>query len=124
MTKKILLVLTDKDKSRLLQLTFRDEGYYVDVASTTDSAIELGKKNEYFAAFLNVKDEDIDGARICKAVKSANSKSRVIAMTSFNALYGNDDYKKAGYDASFPMPLDTHDLIRVVRNAIAGKALF
>ncbi len=124
MAENILVVIPDRDKCKLLQLTFRDEGYFVDTAFSTDSGLELGQKNNYYAVFLDIQDNIVDGKAICQVIKEHNPKTRVIAMTSFNTVYGCEECKSAGYDSFFPMPYDTRDLIRVVRNAIAGKAIF
>ncbi len=124
MAENILVVIPDRDKCRILQLTFRDEGYLVDTAFTTESAVELGQKNNYYAVFLDVQDNNIDSEKVCHVIKDHNPKTRVIAMTSFETVYSSEECKSAGYDSYFPMPYDTRDLIRVVRNAIAGKAIF
>ena len=124
MENKILLVEANQLTSNILKLALRDFGYFVDVANTEEKALELGKKGEYFAILVNVKIPGIDGYKICQKIKEVKKKSKLIAMTGYDAIYGSEKCINAGFNNFFPKPLDTLDLIRISRDAIERKSIW
>jgi len=124
MENKILLVEGNKITSNILKFALRDFGYFVDVANTEEKALELGKKGDYFAILVDVKIPGVDGYKICYEIKRFRKKSKLIAMTGYDAIYGSDKCINAGFNNFFPKPVDTLDLIRISRNAIERKSIW
>ncbi len=106
MENKILIVEANQLTSNILKLAFRDFGYFVDVATTEEMALEMGKQGEYFAILVDVKIPGIDGYRICHEIKQVKKKSKLIAMTGYDAIYGSEECIKAGFNNFFPKPID------------------
>ena len=124
MENKILLVEANQVTSNILKIAFRDFGYFVDVANTEEQAIELGKRGEYFAILVDVKIPGIDGYKICQQIKGLRKKSKIIAMTGYDAIYGSEKCINAGFNNFFPKPIHTMDLIRISRDAIERKSIW
>lgn len=102
-------------------MAFRDEGYAIDIANTTENAIQLGTVGEYMAVLIDLQEKTFDAFRICAEIKAKRFKSRIIAMTGFNGIYGCEECYKAGFSGFFAKPCDVQDLIHVARDAVLGK---
>jgi len=124
MENKVLIVEANKITGNILKLAFKDFGYFVDVANTEENAHELCIKCEYFAILIDVKIPGIDGYKLCQEIKQVKRRSKLIAMTGYDAIYGSEKCIKAGFNNFFPKPLDTSNLIRISRDTIERESIW
>lgn len=124
MDNKVLVVEANKEIGQILKLALRDSGYAVDLASSEQSAIDLGKANNYYAVLIDTKIPGVDGFKICTEIKRIQEKCKLIAMTGFDAIYGSEKCESAGFNNYFPKPFNTNDLIRVSRDAISRHSIW
>jgi two-component system copper resistance phosphate regulon response regulator CusR len=90
-----ILVIEDEPKiANSLKSGLSENGYYVDVAYTGDTGLNLFKENNYSLVLLDINLPVINGYELCRIFRAANSAIPIIILTSLVEL----DDKIKGYD--------------------------
>ena len=97
---RLLLVEDDPTISRSASQYLRGAGFAVDAALTGESALTLADTNTYDAVVLDLRLPGIDGFEVCRRMRRAGSRTRIIMATARDALddriegldLGADDY--------------------------------
>ena len=117
----LLIVINDVKIKEILKMAFRDEGYDVDFANNAEYAVQLGTTHDYMAILIDLQEKSFNALQICNEIRAKKTKTRIIAMTGYNGIYGCEECHKAGFTTYFAKPYDVQDLIHMARNAILGQ---
>jgi DNA-binding response OmpR family regulator len=115
-TTRILVVEPDGAMACLLQETLALEGYYVQVTSSADDALELARyepRPDLILLESNLTGRKMDGWKLCRALKSDEELSRIwIVMATSHP--DQSLALEAGADLYLPKPFDMPSLLNEV----------
>ncbi len=115
-TTRILVVEPDGAMACLLQETLALEGYYVQVTSSADEALEQPRyepRQEFILLESNLTGRMMDGWKLCRALKSDEELSRIwIVMATSHP--DQSLALEAGADLYLPKPFDMPSLLNEV----------
>jgi DNA-binding response OmpR family regulator len=118
MRKQILVVDDEKQICDILELTFKDAGFFVRCASSGEEAIELFKNEDFVIVFLDVKLPGLSGFDICMEMKKLKPNSFIVAMTGYTDLFNQNKCLTSGFDYYFPKPFKFNLLMQLARDAL------
>ena len=116
--KQILVVDDEKEIRDILELTFKDAGYYVLAVATGEEAIDVFAKETIPVVFLDIKLPGLSGFDICHEMKQINPNAYIIAMTGYTDLFDQQKCLSAGFDYYFPKPFRFKHLMQLARDAL------
>ena len=115
-TTRILVVEPDGAMACLLQETLALEGYFVQVTSSADDALELARYQPHPDLILlesNLTGRKLDGWKLCRALKSDEELSKIwIVMATSHP--DQSLALEAGADLYLPKPFDMPSLLSEV----------
>ncbi|MDB2355616.1 PAS domain-containing protein [Pseudoalteromonas sp.] len=115
-----ILVVDDNETNRIvISQQLEHWGAKVELACDANQAIRLCKSRVsdnlplYDIAVLDMQMPDIDGIELCRILKAdeAFKAMPLVMMTSIAGMEGAQRYNDAGFQAYFPKPITTADLI-------------
>lgn len=115
-----VLVVDDNETNRIvISQQLAHWGASVELASDADQALELCKKcfeeNKplYDIAVLDMQMPKMNGIELCRVMKADDKIKNMplVMMTSIAGMEGAQKYSDAGFQAYFPKPITTADLI-------------
>ncbi|MGH2812502.1 MAG: response regulator transcription factor [Actinomycetota bacterium] len=115
---RVLVVEDDLRMAGLLKRGLEQEAYSVDVASTGEEALWLGKENPYDAMVLDVKLPDIDGYEVCRQLRSSGRWMPVLMLTARDAVSDRVAGLDAGADDYLTKPFSFVELFARLRALI------
>ncbi|HPG38016.1 MAG TPA: response regulator [bacterium] len=118
MRKQILVVDDEKQIRDILELTFKDAGFFVRCAGSGEEAIELFKNEDYVIVFLDVKLPGLSGFDICSEMKRLKPQAYIVAMTGYTDLFNQNKCMESGFDYYFPKPFKFNLLMQLARDAL------
>ncbi len=118
MRKQILVVDDEKEIREILEITFKDAGFFVTAVGTGEEAIEIFKNGEYLVVFLDVRLPGLSGFDICQEMKKIKPHAYIVAMTGYTDLFDQKKCLEAGFDYYFPKPFRFKHLMELARNAL------
>ena len=120
MSKLTILVVDDNETNRIvISQQLAQWGAKVELACHAAQALQLCKKrledkfNIYDIAVLDMQMPEMDGLELCRILKAdADLKAMpLVMMTSIAGMEGAQSFSDAGFQAYFPKPITTADLI-------------
>ncbi|HET6490343.1 MAG TPA: response regulator [Syntrophales bacterium] len=119
---KVLIVEGNSDISQVLSSFLSLFGHVVDEANNGREAIRQIQSVRYDVVITDSEMISIDGAELCKFIKSHNQDIYVIGISGY--LSALKDLADAGADVCFPKPFDISQLKKVIdcRSALQGHA--
>ncbi|MDN3379826.1 MULTISPECIES: PAS domain-containing protein [unclassified Pseudoalteromonas] len=129
MNQLTILVVDDNETNRIvISQQLEHWGAKVELACDADQAISLCKNRVsnnlplYDIGVLDMQMPDIDGIELCRILKAddAFKAMPLVMMTSIAGMEGAQRYSDAGFQAYFPKPITTADLISAMA-VIANK---
>jgi len=107
---------------RLMDLTLRPLGMDLEFADNGEDAIHLTKSRNYDIIFLDIMLPDIDGYRVCKAIKAdkATKGISVIMLTSRGSTFDKVRGVMAGTDVYLTKPLAKTELLKAIARCVPG----
>lgn len=119
-----VLVVDDEKSIRLTLSEFLDvEGYKVDLAADFWKAKEFLKNNSYDAFIFDIVLPKVSGIELLKYIQEQNIDSPVIMITGYPELETSIEALRLGAYDYIPKPIDRHQLLKVVKNAVEKKKL-
>ncbi|WP_149980085.1 PAS domain-containing protein [Pseudoalteromonas rhizosphaerae] len=120
MTKLTILVVDDNETNRIvISQQLAHWGAKVELACNAAQALQLCKKrladklNLYDIAVLDMQMPGMDGLALCRKLKADDDFKAMplVMMTSIAGMEGVQRFSDAGFQAYFPKPITTADLI-------------
>ena len=120
MTKLTILVVDDNETNRIvISQQLAHWGAKVELACNAAQALQLCKKrladklNLYDIAVLDMQMPEMDGLALCRKLKADDDFKAMplVMMTSIAGMEGVQRFSDAGFQAYFPKPITTADLI-------------
>ena len=118
MRKQILVVDDEKSIRDILDVTFKDAGFFVTTAQDGEEAIRLFSSDDYAVVFLDVKLPGLSGFDVCQEMKRLKPHAFIVAMTGYTDLFDQKKCLECGFDYYFPKPFRFNHLIELARNAV------
>lgn len=105
---KVLVVDDSAAVRAQVELLVKWLGFQADTADSGESAMEMVKRNEYRAIFLDVVMPGVDGYKVCKEIKkfAPTRLTPVIMLTSKSSTFDRVKGKLAGCDNYLVKPVD------------------
>jgi DNA-binding NtrC family response regulator len=119
----IKLLIVD-DETRFLNAIakrLRNRGFEVQTASNGPDAIELGRKEKFDIALLDLKMPGMDGGEVLKALKSEHEFLEAIILTGHGSLESAVELTKLGAFSYLPKPYELDMLIEVLKEAYEAR---
>jgi two-component system OmpR family response regulator len=113
---RVLVVEDEAKMSRLLERGLREEGYAVDLATTGEEAVWLGRENPYDAIVLDVMLPDADGFEVCRHLRGQGTWSPVLMLTARDAVRDRVAGLDAGADDYLTKPFSFSELLARLRS--------
>lgn len=115
MTKRRVLVVDDEpDILRLWKLYLELEGWTVLTASRGEAALEIAKKEQPEAIFLDYMMPGLDGPAVCRLLR-VQSETANLPIILFSAKVGNlrvSDFLAIGFTGVLPKRFSTERLVK------------
>lgn len=112
-TKPKVLIVDDERGLRIgTKRILQSEGYEVDTAENGTEGIELGTKNDYDLAIIDLKMPDIDGIEVLKTIKEARPNTICYIATAFASFDTAIEATKLGAQSYIPKPFTTDELLK------------
>ena len=120
--KKVLVVDDNEMNLKLAERLLKTYKFDISKASSGKECIEMIKKDEYDAIFLDHMMPDLDGIKTMHIIRSLNKKSTyIIAMTANSNIDSKDFYKKEGFDDYIGKPINKKRLDSLIDKLFGGK---
>jgi len=119
----ILIVDDDKDIREILSALIEREGLKPLLAQDGDTALKMIRSKMPDVVLLDIKMPGMDGMEVLKLVKDLDEDLPVVIITAYADIYGAVDAMRVGAHDYLAKPFDNHEVIRVVRRALAERNL-
>ncbi|MGB6141766.1 MAG: response regulator, partial [Pseudoalteromonas rhizosphaerae] len=123
LTKLTILVVDDNETNRIvISQQLAHWGAKVELACNARQALELCEKriaaqqSLYDIALLDMQMPEMDGLALCRKLKADDDfkAMSLVMMTSIAGMEGAQRFNDAGFQAYFPKPITTADLISTI----------
>jgi len=121
--KKILIVDDEQDMCELLAHLMEQEGLKPLIATHGESALLMVRTETPDVLILDVRMPDMDGLEVMRQTRQLDPNLPVIIMTAYAEVRGAIDAIRSGAHDYLAKPLEQHEVVRVVRRALAERAL-
>ncbi|MEM9399859.1 MAG: response regulator [Verrucomicrobiota bacterium] len=118
--KKILIVDDQQNIADLLTMTFSNQGYTSDTASTGNEALEKLKSSAYDLMFLDLNLPDISGEEVFEQSLEIAPKLHVVIMTGFSTVESLERILGCGPVTVLQKPFKLEKLLHVTE-VLLGK---
>jgi two-component system, OmpR family, phosphate regulon sensor histidine kinase PhoR len=120
---KVLIVDDERGLRIGTKRILQSEGYEVDVAENGTEGIELGTKNDYDLAIIDLKMPDIDGIEVLKTIKKARPNTICYIATAFASFDTAIEATKLGAQSYIPKPFTTDELLKHLETGYEKRLL-
>jgi len=116
---KLRLLLVDDEHGYLEVLSKRlgKRGVDVTTASSGEAAIQLLRRNEFDAAVVDLKMEDMDGIEVLKVFKKMDPEMAVIILTGHGSEQAARDGMRQGAHDYLTKPCELSELLDKIQQA-------
>jgi len=121
--KHVLIVDDDKEISVMLSHLLKSDGLQPLVAHNGRAAREMVRSNGPDVLLVDIKMPGVDGLEVMRQVKLLDEDLPVILITAYAEIHGAVEAIKAGAHDYLAKPFEHHEVIRVVRRALAEGGL-
>ncbi|MFW5836587.1 MAG: PAS domain S-box protein [Desulfovibrionaceae bacterium] len=122
-------LVVDDDPISLLtvQRLLEHEGLEAATTGTASGALEALQAERYDLVFMDIQLPDLDGMEVARRIRSdpalaANASTPIIALTAYALAGDRERFLEAGMDGYLAKPLESAELIDLVRRRMAGKS--
>jgi len=120
---KVLIVDDERGLRIGTKRILQSEGYIVDVAENGTEGIELGTKNDYDLAIIDLKMPDVDGIEVLKTIKKARPNTICYIATAFASFDTAIEATKLGAQSYIPKPFTTEELLKHLETGFEKRLL-
>ncbi|MBA4310830.1 MAG: hypothetical protein C0425_10925, partial [Chlorobiaceae bacterium] len=113
---KVLLLEGEKINKNDAQL-FTNKKYIVDIASTSEEAIEFANQNDYRIVLIDMSlGQELEGINTLTAMRKipGYEDKPFIASTSYARVKDKQDFISAGFNYFLPKPFGKNDLLQIL----------
>jgi two-component system, OmpR family, phosphate regulon sensor histidine kinase PhoR len=119
-----VLIVDDERGLRIgTKRILQSEGYNVDTAENGTEGIELGTKNDYDLAIIDLKMPDIDGIEVLKKIKKARPNTICYIATAFASFDTAIEATKLGAQSYIPKPFTIEELLKHLETGYEKRLL-
>lgn len=118
---RVLLVESENQMAKLVELELSYEGYQVDIAENGDQAVERIEKNKPDLIILDWSLPKIDGLEITRRLRSDGNDVPLIMLTNRNSLSDKVSCLDSGADDYITKPFATEELLARIRAVVRRK---
>jgi len=117
--KRRILIIDDEESIRdgCCQ-AFNRSGFITDAAGDSQHGLEMAMKDIYDIILLDIHMPKMDGIEVLKRLKG-HIKSKVIVITGYGTISLSVEAMKLGAFDFLTKPFTTHEIIKIVQDAIA-----
>lgn len=112
---RILIVEDDRQLRASMTRGLREAAHIVEQATTGGQAIASAAANPFDVMILDVRLPDIDGLAVCRAVRGAGSRLRILMLTALDGVEQRIAGLDAGADDYLTKPFDFGELLARLR---------
>ncbi len=118
---KILVVDDEEIVLSLARDALEDAGYYVELSSSGDEALDIIRKEYYDFILTDIRMPGCDGLELARSAREINSSVGIIFMTGYANLDTAKDAIKEGALDYIMKPFELTELRQAIKNAINKK---
>jgi two-component system response regulator HydG len=119
---RILVIDDDEGIRASLSMILQHAGYLVDNAENGKQAIEKTSENFYNLALIDIRLPDMEGTELLSSLKETTPKMVKIILTGYPAMNNAVTAVNKGADAYLIKPVNTDELLTVVKDRLAKQA--
>ena len=119
----ILVVDDDLLSLNLCRMTLSEEGYYIDIASSGEEALEMTKKKEYSVIITDIRMSGISGIELLKEIKLKSPEVIIILITGYASIEDAVESIRIGAYDFITKPFSGDQLKVIIRNALERRKL-
>jgi DNA-binding NtrC family response regulator len=125
MTEDVNILIVDDEKSMRDSLAdwLREDGYFVDVAESGKTAIEMTKKKPWSMFLIDLKMPGIDGIETMKEVRNIRGDLPVIIITAYATVDTAVLAMKEGATDYVVKPINPEELSLIISRIIENQSL-
>jgi CheY-like chemotaxis protein len=116
---RILVVEDDVDARDLISMELTDHGAIVTGVESANEALELLKREHYDLLISDIGLPETDGYKLIREVRTQNGQNGktvpAIALTAYARTQDSIRAIAAGYNTHIAKPVETHELVTVVK---------
>ncbi len=112
-TIKVLVVDDERIIQNYIFAALSDPRFQVQTVSKGDEAVALTEVEAFDLAFVDIRLNGSNGIDICRRMKQARPRLRVVLMTAYESSTVIEQAKLAGADLVIYKPIDLDILIRL-----------
>ena len=119
-----ILIVEDNEKNRILiRDILQHFGYETIEAENGEEGIRMAKEHRPDLILMDMQMPVMDGFKAIKALRAdpGTEKIKIIAITSFSMKGDREKAIEAGADDYLSKPIDTRNLIKVVRRILGEE---
>jgi len=120
---RILIVDDNEEMCHILSHLVRKEGMDSRTATDGRTALELVRSEGADVVMVDVKMPDMNGMEVLRQAKRLDANLPVIMITGHAEVTGAVQAMKAGAHDYLTKPFDNHEVVRVLRRALAEREL-
>ena len=120
---RVLIVDDEKDICTILSDLLKREGLKTIVAHDGNTALKIIRSEMPDVLLVDFKIPGMDGMELLKRAKEVDPDLPGIMITAYADVYGAVEAMRAGAHDYMSKPFDHHEVIRVVRRAVAERDL-
>jgi len=122
---RILVVEDETDALDLITMELAEHGASVKGVATADQALALLKQMPFDLLISDIGMPDTDGYELIRRVRNEEEQERrnipAVALTGYAQVQDRIRAIMAGYNTHIAKPVETHELVTVVK-CLAGRA--
>jgi len=120
---RILIVDDEKDICSVLSNLVEKEGFKALVAQDGHMALKVIRSETPDILLVDVRMPGMDGMEVLRQAKHLDRDLPVVMITAYAGIHQAVEAIKAGAHDYLPKPFDNHEVIRVIRRALAERRL-
>ena len=120
---RVLLVEDDKENQRIISYFMKKKGVEVETAEDGEIAVEKALEGQFDLIFMDMNLPKLDGISAVKAIKEAQLKTPIVALTATQNREDIENLLQAGCKDYLPKPFQRCELYDCLRRYLTGESV-